>query len=97
MKLTAVFERGKDGEYTCTISEFPAVIPVGESLENAKAKVIEALKTALDCPAEAADDDSPVNATRDQQWINEALASGPATSLTGEDLQGVRQKVLGRK
>ena len=38
-----------------------------------------------------------MNIARDQQWIDEALASGPATPLTRAEMYEVRDRVLGRK
>ena len=38
-----------------------------------------------------------MNIARDQQWIDEALASGPATPLTRAEMDEVRDRVLGRK
>ena len=38
-----------------------------------------------------------MNTARDQRWIDEALASGPATPLTQSEMDEVRDRVLGRK
>ena len=38
-----------------------------------------------------------MNTARDQQWMDEALASGPATPLTRAEMDEVRDRVLGRK
>jgi hypothetical protein len=40
--------------------------------------------------------DLELNTARDQQWIDEALASGPATPLTQAEMDKVRDRVLGR-
>jgi len=40
--------------------------------------------------------DLELNTARDQQWIDEALASGPATPLTQAEMDQVRDRVLGR-
>lgn len=34
---------------------------------------------------------------RDQKWIDEALASGPAQSLTEKEMDAIRDRVLRRK
>jgi plasmid stability protein len=34
---------------------------------------------------------------RDQQWIDEAMASGPVSPLSRTDLEAVRDRVLGRR
>jgi len=41
--------------------------------------------------------DAALNTRRDQQWIDEALASGPATPLTDRDMDAVRNRVLKSK
>ncbi len=38
-----------------------------------------------------------MDTARDQRWIDEALASGPATPLTRGEMDEVRDRVLGRK
>jgi len=40
--------------------------------------------------------DLDLNTARDQQWIDEALASGPATPLTQVEMNQVRDRILGR-
>lgn len=47
MKLTAVFEPAKEGGYTCFIEEIPAAISQGETLAEAKANLLDALKLVL--------------------------------------------------
>jgi predicted RNase H-like HicB family nuclease len=49
MKLTAVFEPAKEGGYTCFVEEIPAAISQGETIEEAKANLADALKLALQC------------------------------------------------
>jgi predicted RNase H-like HicB family nuclease len=49
MKLTAVFEPAKEGGYTCFIREIPAAISEGETLEEAKANLQDALRLVIDC------------------------------------------------
>jgi hypothetical protein len=41
--------------------------------------------------------ETPLNTARDQQWIEEALVSGPATPLTRAEMDDVRDRVLSRK
>ena len=52
MKLTAVFEPAKEGGYTCFIEEIPAAISQGETLTEAKANVLDALRLVLQCHRE---------------------------------------------
>ena len=49
MKLTAVFEPAKEGGYTCFVEEIPAAISQGETLEEAKTNLLDALQLVLDC------------------------------------------------
>jgi hypothetical protein len=41
--------------------------------------------------------DAALNTKRDQKWIEEAIASGPATPLTESELNAIRNRVLKRK
>jgi len=41
--------------------------------------------------------DAALNSKRDQKWIDEALASGPATPLTEKEMDAIRNRVLKRK
>lgn len=52
MKLTAVFEPAKEGGYTCFIEEIPAAISQGETLAEANANLLDALKLVLQCQRE---------------------------------------------
>lgn len=54
MKLTAVFEPAKEGGYTCFVEEIPAAISQGETLPEAKANLLDALKLVLECQRELA-------------------------------------------
>ena len=49
MKVTAVFEPAKEGGYTCFIEEIPAAISQGDTLEEAKTNLLDALKLVLEC------------------------------------------------
>ncbi|HKN74065.1 MAG TPA: type II toxin-antitoxin system HicB family antitoxin [Candidatus Acidoferrum sp.] len=55
MKLTAVFEPAKEGDYTCFVEEFPAAISQGETIEEAKANLADAFKLALQCQRDLAE------------------------------------------
>jgi|SRR6267154_197677 len=54
MKLTAVFEPAKEGGYACFVEEIPAAISQGETIEEAKANLADALKLAVQCQRELA-------------------------------------------
>ena len=41
--------------------------------------------------------DAALNTKRDQKWIDEALSSGPATSLTEKEMDAIFKKTLKRR
>lgn len=45
-----------EGGYTCFVKEVPAAISEGETLEEAKANLLDALKLVLQCQRELADE-----------------------------------------
>jgi predicted RNase H-like HicB family nuclease len=49
MRLTAVFEPAAEGGYTCFVEEIPAAISEGETIEEAEANLIDALRLVLQC------------------------------------------------
>ncbi|HSK30271.1 MAG TPA: type II toxin-antitoxin system HicB family antitoxin [Candidatus Limnocylindria bacterium] len=49
MKATAVFERAKEGGNTCFVEEIPAANSQGETLDEARANLLDTLKLVLDC------------------------------------------------
>jgi predicted RNase H-like HicB family nuclease len=65
MKVTAVFEPAKEGGYTCFVEEVPAAISQGETLEEAKANLLDALKLVLECQRELAEQNLSPNAVRE--------------------------------
>jgi len=72
MKLTAVFEPAKEGGYTCFVEEIPAAISQGETLEEAKQNLLEALKLVVECYREMAENELSVNAVRQPIQLAEA-------------------------
>ena len=72
MKLTAVFEPAKEGGYTCFVEEVPAAISQGETLGEAKANLLDALKLVLECQRELAEKDLSPNALREPIEFAEA-------------------------
>jgi predicted RNase H-like HicB family nuclease len=69
LQLTAVFEPAAEGGYTCWFEELPDVFSEGESLEEAKANLHDALQLVLayhrDQAREAASAPSTVRETYD--------------------------------
>ncbi len=72
MKLTAVFEPAKEGGYTCFVEEIPAAISEGETLEEAKRNLLEALKLVLQCYREMAENEVSPNAVRESIQLADA-------------------------
>ena len=65
MKLTAVFEPAAEGGYTCWVEEIPAAISQGETLMEAKANLVDALKLVLQCQRELAEKELSPHAVRE--------------------------------
>jgi predicted RNase H-like HicB family nuclease len=65
MKLTAVFEPAKEGGYTCFVEEIPAAISQGETLAEARANLLDALKLVLDCQRELVEKNLSSEAVRE--------------------------------
>jgi len=65
MRVTAVFEPASEGGYTCFVEEIPAAISQGETLEEAKANLLDALKLVLECQRELAEKNLSPNAVRE--------------------------------
>ena len=65
MKLTAVFEPAKEGGYTCFVEEIPAAISQGETLAEARANLLDALKLVLECQRDLVEKDLSPQAVRE--------------------------------
>jgi predicted RNase H-like HicB family nuclease len=65
MRLTAVFEPAREGGYSCFVEEVPAAISQGETLGEAKANLLDALKLVIECQRELAEKDLSPNALRE--------------------------------
>lgn len=65
MKLTAAFEPAKEGGYTCFVEEIPAAISQGETLAEARANLLDAVKLVLECQRELAEKDLSSDAVRE--------------------------------
>jgi predicted RNase H-like HicB family nuclease len=72
MRLTAVFEPAKEGGYTCFVEEIPAAISQGETLEEAKANLMEALQLVLECQRELSEQALSPTALREPIHLVEA-------------------------
>jgi len=49
LNLTAVYEPAPEGGFTCSFEEFPVVFSEGETVEEAEANLLDALRLVLDC------------------------------------------------
>jgi predicted RNase H-like HicB family nuclease len=65
MKLTAVFEPAKEGGYTCFVEEIPAAISQGETLAEARANLLNALKLVLECQRDLVEKNLSSDAVRE--------------------------------
>jgi predicted RNase H-like HicB family nuclease len=65
VKLTAVFEPAKEGGYTAFVEEIPAAISQGETLEDAKSNLRDALQLVLDTQRELAEKNLSPQAVRE--------------------------------
>ena len=72
MRLTAVFEPAREGGYFCFVEEVPAAISQGETLAEAKANLLDALRLVLQCQREVAEKDLSPNAVRESLQLVEA-------------------------
>jgi predicted RNase H-like HicB family nuclease len=72
VKLTAVFEPASEGGYTCFVEEIPGAISQGETLEEAKANLLDALKLVLECQRELAGRERSTQAVRETLEFVEA-------------------------
>ena len=72
MKLTAIFEPATEGGFSCFIEEIPAAISQGETLEEAKANLLDALKLVLECQRELAEETLSPSAVRETLDLVEA-------------------------
>ncbi len=54
LKLTAVFEAAPEGGYTCHFEELPEVFSEGETIEEAKANLLDALEQVMEYHREEA-------------------------------------------
>jgi len=72
MKLTAVFEPAKEGGYSCFIEEIPAAISQGETLEEAKSNLADALKLVLQYQRERVEEGLSPQAVRESVELADA-------------------------
>ena len=65
MQLTAVFVAAPEGGYTAFVEEIPGAISEGETVEEARQNLADALRMVLECNREIAREQEPVVALRE--------------------------------
>ena len=65
MKLTAVFEPAQEGGYVCWLEEMPGVQSQGETVDEARTNLIDALRLSLDYLREKARQESSPQSVRE--------------------------------
>lgn len=66
LTLTAVFDPAPEGGYTCHFEELPEVFAEGESLEDARANLLDALTQVMEYHREQARKNSVPGAVREE-------------------------------
>jgi predicted RNase H-like HicB family nuclease len=65
MKLTAVYVPAAEGGYSAFVEEIPGAISEGETLEEARANLADALRMVLECNREIARNNEPPESHRE--------------------------------
>lgn len=66
LKLTAVFEPAPEGGYNCHFEELPEVFSEGETLDDAKANLLDALTQVMEYHREEARKNAVPGAVREE-------------------------------
>jgi predicted RNase H-like HicB family nuclease len=66
LKLSAVFEPAPEGGYTCHFEELPEVFSEGETLDEAKANLMDALTQVMEYHREEARKNAVPGALREE-------------------------------
>ena len=65
MDLTAVFIPTPEGGYTAIIEEIPGAVSEGETIDEARENLLDALRMVLECNRELARSEEPVTTVRE--------------------------------
>jgi predicted RNase H-like HicB family nuclease len=65
MKFTAVFVPAAEGGFTALVEEIPGAISEGETIEEARANLADALRTVLECNRDLARQQEPPDSRRE--------------------------------
>ena len=66
MKLTAAFIPAPEGGYTAYVEEIPGAISEGETIEEARGNLADALRMILECNRDIAREQEPTGSVREQ-------------------------------
>ena len=66
MKLTAAFIPAPEGGYTAYVEEIPGAISEGETIEEARENLADALRMILECNRDIARELEPTGLVREQ-------------------------------
>lgn len=66
LKLTAVFEPAADGGYTCHFEELPEIFSEGESVDEARSNLLDALTQVMEFHREEARKNATPGAVREE-------------------------------
>lgn len=69
LKLTAVFEPAPEGGYTCRFEELPEVFSEGETVEEAKSNLLDALTQVMEYHREEARKSAVPGAMREEYQL----------------------------
>ena len=72
LKLTAVFEAAPEGGYTCYFEEFPHVFSEGETIEEAKVNLLDALQLVLGYHRDESRKKEKPSAVREEMELTDA-------------------------
>jgi predicted RNase H-like HicB family nuclease len=72
MKLTAVFEPAEEGGYVCWLEEMPGVQSQGNSVEEARANLLDALRLSLEYLRDKARQESSPQSLRETLELSTA-------------------------
>ena len=65
MKLTAVFKPAPEGGYTAFVEEIPGAISEGETIEEARENLSDALRMVLECNRDLAREHESLDVVRE--------------------------------
>lgn len=69
MKLTAVFDPAPEGGYTAYVEEIPGAISEGETIEEARENLADALRMVLECNRDIAREHESEGAVRESMEL----------------------------